>query len=265
MRKTLFIIFFIISKLIISQEIKVFHEESYDGIIKIYAQNFADSEYSVRLNVAISGMRSSKFLPAIILVRPNSKTLLTTLTKTSSSWSYNYDSSWILGNSNARHKKKTIYTLPFKKGESYLLMQGYNETYSHKNKNALDFKMPEGTEICAMREGEVIEIKSNSNKGCPSKSCVNDGNFILIKHSDGTLAEYFHLKYQGVKVKIGQKIKQGEVIGLSGNTGWSTSSHLHVMVYKNQFNNKQKTYKTLFKIDENNNGFLEKRKLYTAY
>ena len=53
-------------------------------------------------------------------------------------------------------------------------------------------------------------------------------NYVVIDHLDGTSALYLHLSK--VSVKIGDKISQGQEIGLSGNTGWSTEPHLHFQV-----------------------------------
>ena len=53
----------------------------------------------------------------------------------------------------------------------------------------------------------------------------------MIQHDDGTLAEYSHLKHQGVLVQEGSKVIAGQTLALSGNTGFTTEPHLHVMVF----------------------------------
>jgi len=58
------------------------------------------------------------------------------------------------------------------------------------------------------------------------------GNEIVIKHSNGEFTDYCHLKHKGVLVKPGQKVKAGDIIGYSGNTGWSIKPHLHFVVFK---------------------------------
>ncbi|MBI3823877.1 MAG: M23 family metallopeptidase [Planctomycetes bacterium] len=55
-------------------------------------------------------------------------------------------------------------------------------------------------------------------------------NVIGIRHDDNTLAQYLHLRKNGARVKKGQRVAQGEVIGESGNVGYSTSPHLHFEV-----------------------------------
>jgi murein DD-endopeptidase MepM/ murein hydrolase activator NlpD len=143
-----------------------------------------------------------------------------------------------------------MYDLPYNKGGIFMVIQGYNGEYSHKNQYAVDFKMPEGTEILAAREGYVTEIKQDSNIGCPSEACVSQGNFVRIIHSDGTIAEYYHLKYNGAKVKTGDKVEKGQTIGLSGNTGWSSGPHLHFDCYLPGLKGKRIYVKTLFRIND---------------
>jgi murein DD-endopeptidase MepM/ murein hydrolase activator NlpD len=142
-----------------------------------------------------------------------------------------------------------IYDLPYAQKEKFLLSQGYNGSLSHQNQNALDFDMPQGTEILAAREGYVIELKQDSNTGCPEKKCANQGNCIKIIHSDGTIAEYYHLKMRSSKVKFGDKVEKGQTIALSGNTGWSTGAHLHFMCYLPRPKGKNISIETLFRID----------------
>lgn len=141
------------------------------------------------------------------------------------------------------------YELPYAIREKFLLYQGYNGTQTHQNQNALDFTMPIGTEVLAAREGYVIELKQDSNTGCPEKKCANQGNFIKIIHSDGTIAEYYHLKMNSSKVKFGDKVEKGQTIALSGNTGWSSGPHLHFMCYLPKPKGKNISIKTLFRID----------------
>ncbi|SDR01920.1 Murein DD-endopeptidase MepM and murein hydrolase activator NlpD, contain LysM domain [Chryseobacterium soldanellicola] len=141
------------------------------------------------------------------------------------------------------------YDLPFQKGKSFMVFQGYNGTFSHQNENSLDFTMPEGTEILAAREGLVIDLVETNNSGCPTINCAKQANYITILHSDGTFAQYFHLKQNGVKVNVGDQVKKGDIIGLSGNTGWSNGPHLHFVTYlASSTGEKQRTtVKTLFR------------------
>ncbi|WED28203.1 M23 family metallopeptidase [Vibrio sp. DW001] len=80
----------------------------------------------------------------------------------------------------------------------------------------LDFAVNTGTEIIAPADG-VIEWTRKSNKG--------SGNFIRIIHSFGITSSYSHMK--SFKVKSGQFVKKGDLIGYTGNTGITSGPHLH--------------------------------------
>ncbi len=161
------------------------------------------------------------------------------------------------------------YDLPFKKGNSFTVHQGYNGAFSHRNENSLDFKMPEGTEITAAREGIVTDFIQHNNTGCPAKSCVEQGNYVTIMHSDGTFAQYYHLKENGVKVNLGDQVKKGDVIALSGNTGWSNGPHLHFVCYIPNLAEEKlmKTIKTLFRTGNGSKAeyLMEKKKYSREY
>jgi len=127
------------------------------------------------------------------------------------------------------------YNLPFLKGKRYKVLQGQNTNFTHKgnfSKYAIDFKMDIGQTVCAIRDGLVIRVKENSDKGGKSEKYLNDANFILISHSDGTYSLYVHLKKDGVIVSEGDFVKKGQPIGYAGNTGMSTEPHLYFGVYK---------------------------------
>ena len=78
--------------------------------------------------------------------------------------------------------------------------------------------------VYAVDDGVVYATKDSDKTG---KSW---GNYVKIKHNDGSYTLYAHLK-DGIKVKKGQKVKQGDQIGNMGNTGKSYGNHLHYEVY----------------------------------
>jgi murein DD-endopeptidase MepM/ murein hydrolase activator NlpD len=123
-----------------------------------------------------------------------------------------------------------VYGLPYIKGKSYLLVQAYQSKLSHKGEFALDFKMKPGTRICASRGGVVSVIREDSDKGGLKPEMLSEGNYIIIDHGDGSSAYYWHLQKNGALVNAGDTVKQGQVIALSGNTGYSAFPHLHFEV-----------------------------------
>lgn len=125
-----------------------------------------------------------------------------------------------------------VYSLPYEKGESFLIVQGYFGLFSHKERAALDFKMKRGTKICAARGGVVVRIKEDSDRGGMNKKYRADGNNVVIQHQDGSRAGYWHLQKDGALVNVGDTVKQGQVIALSGKTGYASTPHLHFLVWK---------------------------------
>jgi len=119
------------------------------------------------------------------------------------------------------------YGLPFKKGTSHRVVQGYGGLFSHKHIAAIDFEMPVGTTVCAARNGTVYSYKEDSDQGGVFSG--SKANYIMIKHDDGSFGCYWHLKKNGVLVKNGY-VFAGQEIGLSGATGNVLRPHLHFSV-----------------------------------
>jgi murein DD-endopeptidase MepM/ murein hydrolase activator NlpD len=84
-----------------------------------------------------------------------------------------------------------------------------------------DFSAPTGTPVYATGEGVVRMADYDGGYG----KCIE------IDHGFGFVTKYAHLS--AYSVKVGQKVKRGQMIGKVGNTGTSVSSHLHYEVIKN--------------------------------
>lgn len=135
-----------------------------------------------------------------------------------------------LKNGKFREDSSYIYTLPFENKKKVFLVQAYESKFSHKGERALDFKVKKGTGICAAREGVVIAAREDSDKGGLKDEHLSDGNYVSIRHNDGSVAHYWHLQKEGVLVNVGDTVQAGQRIGLSGNTGYSAFPHLHFEV-----------------------------------
>jgi len=148
-------------------------------------------------------------------------------------WSYGYTNYYKLGSNCARHDDAYEYQLPYAPGSKFKVTQGYNGKYSHTGSNqyAIDWQMPAGTLVYAARDGIVVRTKDDSNKGGGSMAYDRFNNYVLIRHTDGTLGHYCHLQKGGVLVKVGQTVTAGQPIAHSGNTGFSTGPHLHFCVF----------------------------------
>lgn len=129
-----------------------------------------------------------------------------------------------------------VYSLPYESGKRYRMIQGYFSSFSHRERAALDFKMKRGTKICAARGGVVVRVKEDGDRGGWNRKYRRYGNNIIIEHEDGTRAGYWHLQKDGALVAVGDTVQQGQVIGLSGKTGYAALPHLHFMVWKSDAN-----------------------------
>jgi murein DD-endopeptidase MepM/ murein hydrolase activator NlpD len=84
--------------------------------------------------------------------------------------------------------------------------------------------MPIGTPVHAARDGLVIDTQAGFSD---FNIVAFDANYVFVQHEDGSVARYFHLTHDGVRVAIGDRILAGRLLGLSGATGLIDDPHLH--------------------------------------
>jgi len=89
---------------------------------------------------------------------------------------------------------------------------------AQREHQGLDFRVPTGTPVAAMNSGTVLL----------ARFLYFEGNCVVIDHGQGLLTLYFHLSE--FKVKEGDQVQRGQIVGLSGGTGRATGPHLHVAV-----------------------------------
>ncbi len=125
----------------------------------------------------------------------------------------------------------TGYYAPFLGGTSQKVIQGSNGSTSHYGANqgyAIDFAG--SFNVYSTKDGVVDKTGEDSYK---IKFCKDNpqywhgpAKYVRVKHDDGYYSYYYH--FQKINVTRGTKVKRGEtILGVSGNTGCSTSSHLH--------------------------------------
>ncbi|MGJ8759840.1 MAG: M23 family metallopeptidase [Polaribacter sp.] len=264
MNKYLFIFILLISYNSFSQlNFKTYFKKAENGF-EFLADNNEYCPVSVEVDLELVNLSTSNgnFKTYVIPARTTGFLITTLKAIKAGSYKYNSKTRYNYGDfatkekdSIAVNKKDTIaveeyiYNLPFKQGKKFKVSQGYNGTITHQKKNALDFLMPIGTEIYAVREGVVIKVVDHNTKTCVTKGCLEYNNFILIYHSDGTFSDYAHINTNSATVKPGDKVAKGQLIAKSGNIGWSTGPHLHFEVFKQEII-KRETLKTKFKIND---------------
>lgn len=206
------------------------------GLLRFYVENLEPVDITATFDLGLVNLKGNTPFPVTMSCRPGQKIEAFTLSPIESGahWTYTLTNYFTVGTSKAVHDDGYLYSLPFSRGESFLVSQAFGGGFSHigAEKFAIDWNMPEGTPIRAARAGVVVGTRQDSRSGGPDRKFENDANYILIQHSDQTIANYAHLMPAGVRVKIGQRVETGEMIGYSGNTGFSSGPHLHLSVFK---------------------------------
>ena len=106
----------------------------------------------------------------------------------------------------------TLLTAPY----GMLIHPFYKSLVSHQG---VDYTIPTGSRVFATADGKVKEVKTRK---------TTSGRYIIIDHGSGYETQYSHLSR--IDVKKGQKVRRGDIIGLTGNSGLSLSPHLHYEV-----------------------------------
>ena len=240
-----------------------------DGSTVIYATNTFLCEESIIIEFnTLKNMEADVKLPfkAVVPAGAEAYKLLTLTIKDKTKESqFGFITKFCHGNIyGKKNNDSIIYLIPYQAGEQHPIGQAYGGKFSHNLKGstyAIDFDMKEGTPVCAARSGIVIFVKDDSNKHGKTSQFQEYGNYITIYHEDGTMANYFHLQKNGSKVKVGDKITAGQIIALSGNTGWSSGPHLHFQVFFYTTDMDFKSIPTLFLQEDGKAITLEKSEI----
>ena len=117
------------------------------------------------------------------------------------------------------YTKLKVVNSVLKKGVHYMTSDYKTRNKKRPNHNGIDMigKYYAKDDIVSIDKGEVINAKYDSSKGY----------FVEVKHTNGYISVYYHLKEDSFKVKKGDKVVKGQVLGYMGNTGASRGAHLH--------------------------------------
>jgi murein DD-endopeptidase MepM/ murein hydrolase activator NlpD len=237
-------------------------------VTHLVVENVQAAEVTVTFEMELVNLRASVAFPHTLTLAAKSRTELFTLTPLDSSrgWSWTYTYYSTFGSTTADHDDSVVYMLPYGAGKSYRVSQGYNGDYSHfgADQYAVDWRMPVGTPVHAARGGTVVGVKNDSDLGGADSKYDWDANYVLIRHSDGTLGQYVHLMKGGSSLKVGQNVGAGQLIGLSGNTGHSTGPHLHFSVFKARDGKHRQTLPIRYQTAESFGITLVEGKVYKA-
>jgi len=202
----------------------------------LFALNQLDAPVSLLLDFPVlENMTSSATLPMKSVVLPGARKLLVEIRANdpaeSFRWRWNW--SWTTGVLGARHDASVRYWIPWAPNLRFEVGQAVGGTFTHMGKwrFAFDFWMPSGTPIRAARDGTVVRVIEDFDRGGTEERFKKRANQIFILHADGTIARYLHLQRGGAHAEVGDRVAAGDLIGFSGNTGYSQSPHLHFDVF----------------------------------
>ena len=248
-------------------------QERFNQGVRLYAQSRDGMDLAVTITAELQNMTASPALPRTIDLRGPTRQLLAEFKVASPGqpWRWRYNYHYHRGNRGGRHANVT-YLLPYPAGESYVLSQGNFGKFSHGpgtgDEHAFDFTMPVGTTICAARDGVVAGVRIDSNSGGANRDFRQCANYLVVRHDDGTYADYLHLMQGGALVKVGDRVRAGQPIARSGNTGYSTTPHLHFVVYRTIDGKSRETLPIKFRLAgasepvtlEQGNSYIDRRR-----
>ena len=234
----------------IAKTLKVFTRDA-GGITHFYVQNLEAATVTATFEVKMANLKASTNFPYTLTFPGNETVEAFTLApvKKDAPWSYNYKNSFTLGSNTAVHDDNYVYSLPYEAGRTFRVTQGYHGGFSHTGPDeyAIDWKMSPGTPVLAARGGVVVKVKDDSEAGGPDRKFEGCANCIVIEHSDGTMGIYAHLMKGGSKVRVGDRVNAGDLIALSGNTGFTSGPHLHFSVFKTKSGTERASLPVKFK------------------
>jgi murein DD-endopeptidase MepM/ murein hydrolase activator NlpD len=130
-----------------------------------------------------------------------------------------------------------VYQLPLD-APSWRIDQGFDGSFSHndpQSRYAIDLAVDDGTPVLAARDGVVMQVERYfEGAGLDREKYGGRANHVRILHDDGSMAVYAHLQADSVLVRPGARVRAGQRIASSGNTGFSTGPHLHFAVQLNR-------------------------------
>jgi len=209
------------------------HVEGADGDYLVWADNRLSGPVEVMLHAA-AGVAGEPQLPARATVPARSSVLVARVHSANAGGGLGLRLDTVPGSVNAAPRDyEYLFPLP---STTPRIEQGWGGGYSHadaENHHAVDFGADDGTPVVAAREGTVMQVDDHAaDAGTVGRD--GEANFVRILHDDGSMAVYAHLQPGGALVQPGQRVRRGQPIGVSGNSGFSSGPHLHFAVQVNR-------------------------------
>lgn len=221
-------------------QVNLFQRNDANGVTLI-AQNTYYGPVQIAFRVhPIENVSPDTKRSGLAVLPPRSQTELVLVGKSVEQVELRFDSEFqfIPGQPGAEHHPDQPYRLPYALSTSVRVSQAYPAVKTHADRSsqyAIDFVMPVGTDVFAARDGVVLEVASDFfESGTDIEVDGPRANIVRVLHDDGTMALYVHLNWNTIRVVPGQRVRRGEYLADSGNTGFTTGPHLHFVVQRNE-------------------------------
>jgi murein DD-endopeptidase MepM/ murein hydrolase activator NlpD len=229
-----------IERRFVQPEISIYQRSTADGIALV-AQNtyFGPVQLAFRIN-AIENVAASTPRRGVEVLPPRSEKELVVVGKAVDHVTLRFDTEFefLPGEPGTLHRPTQPYRLPYALASTIRVSQTFPEMTTHTDpasQHAVDFVMDVGADVFAAREGIVIEVASDFfESGTNLRVDGPRANVVRVLHDDGTMALYVHLNWNTIRVVPGQRVRRGEYLADSGNTGFTTGPHLHFVVQRNR-------------------------------
>lgn len=156
--------------------------------------------------------------------------------KTKTLLSLPFKGTWIVSNG-GREVSKNNHRDPDRNGEkSQMFAYDFIRQHKGEGKNLEDYRAF-GSEVIAPADGIIYQVVDGSIDVLIGErdGFVFPGNMVVINHENGEWSLFAHFKHDSIRVKVGDKVKQGDLLGLCGNTGNTSEPHIHYQLQDNAF------------------------------
>lgn len=157
------------------------------------------------------------------------------------SYSLPFKGEWVAVNGCYTKEYSHSWSIPTQRyAYDFIILDEEGKSYSSDATNVKDYYCY-NQPILSPADGIVVEVVNKAedsmifgNGKFYSKAKHIAGNYIVIKHDEHEYSTFAHLKKDSIIVKLGDKVKKGQIIGNCGNTGNSTEPHLHFQLQNNK-------------------------------
>ena len=215
-------------------------EEGVDADRTLVFVNTSGGPVTVELALEqAQNVRSEPPLPARIVLpgRTDTRAVRLTAERPQAGFAYTFRYRYMPGDWRTTPDANATYRLPFDTAQALRVTQAFGGKGSHtdaQNYYAVDIALPLGTPVLAARDGVVMTVDNDYfGAGLDLARYAERANNIRIVHADGSMAVYAHLALESARVQVGEHVRAGQTLALSGDTGYTSGPHLHFCVQRN--------------------------------